>query len=222
MAKYRPTIITGQDPSDFKRWEVPAMDETEAQTAAVDPPAATALTAAEIEALQGQAYKEGFSNGHQDGWARGHGEGLEAAQAEMRPMIERLRQILHCMAEPLDALDEEIEKSLVTLALAIARQVVHAELRAQPTQIVALVREALVLLPVSARPVRLYLHPDDARIVREALSEDSENARWTIVEDPTLTMGGCRVESDNSQIDAEVERRLDAVIGQVLGGEERD
>ncbi|RMG30702.1 MAG: flagellar assembly protein FliH, partial [Gammaproteobacteria bacterium] len=42
---------------------------------------------------------------------------------------------------------------------------------------------------------------------------------WKLVEDPTLSRGGCRVETESSRIDATVEQRLHAVLARFLGGE---
>jgi len=39
------------------------------------------------------------------------------------------------------------------------------------------------------------------------------------VEDPVITRGGCRISSENSSIDAQVETRLGAAIAAVLGDE---
>jgi flagellar assembly protein FliH len=40
-----------------------------------------------------------------------------------------------------------------------------------------------------------------------------------VVEDPTLTRGGCLVRSENSQIDARVESRVNAIVSGMLGEE---
>jgi flagellar assembly protein FliH len=40
-----------------------------------------------------------------------------------------------------------------------------------------------------------------------------------VVEDPTLTRGGCLVRSENSQIDARFESRVNAMVSSMLGEE---
>jgi flagellar assembly protein FliH len=67
--------------------------------------------------------------------------------------------------------------------------------------------------------VRVHLHPEDAATVRERLAEPTNERAWTIVEDPTLTRGGCVVRTDMSQIDVRLETRISAVIANVLGEE---
>ncbi|MFA7388767.1 MAG: FliH/SctL family protein, partial [Thiohalobacteraceae bacterium] len=110
-------------------------------------------------------------------------------------------------------------QELVHLALAVAQQLVRRELKADPGQVLAAVRETMAALPLAARNVRLHLHPEDAALVREALSLQDNERGWKIAEDPVLTRGGCKISSDTSQIDASVERRLQQAIANVLGGE---
>ena len=84
---------------------------------------------------------------------------------------------------------------------------------------IAAVREALGELPSSSREIRVLLNPDDAQLVREALSLPSGHASWEIVEDPVIERGGCRVTSANTTVDASLETRIRAVASRVLGGD---
>jgi flagellar assembly protein FliH len=164
----------------------------------------------------------------QDAWEAGFARGLEAghvaALTQQRPQLQalqqqaaRLQSILDLLATPLATLDDTVEIELANLACSIARHVVRRELRSDPAQIIGAVREAVGLLPVASRNVRVHLHPDDAAILREKLAEPQAERAWTLVEDPVLERGGCRVVTENSQIDARLESRIGAVIAAVLG-----
>ena len=96
---------------------------------------------------------------------------------------------------------------------------VRRELRTDPTQVVAIIRQTVALLPAAARDVRVHLHPEDAQLVRERLVEPQSARAWTIVEDPITSRGGCRVTTDTALIDARVESRIGAAIAAVLGNE---
>lgn len=156
--------------------------------------------------------------------ARGYEAGLARAQAEMAPRLEelaarvrRLDGVLQLLAQPLKALDDQVEEQLLELAFAVGKQLARRELSAAPAQIVAILRECLEQLPLAAREVRVHLHPEDAAIVRERLASPAEERAWTLVEDPTLARGGCLVRSDSSQIDARFESRVNAVLASALG-----
>lgn len=174
--------------------------------------------AEEFTAIEREAWEHGHAQGREAGLAAAAQE-ARAAAAEMDRRVQHLQGILDLMARPLLDLDQQVQRQLATLAGAIARQIVRRELKTQPDEIVAVVRETVALLPVSARDVRVYLHPDDAQLVRTRLSVASGEPAWSIVEDPMLAHGGCRVTSGPSSIDAQLEQRLGAAIAAVLGDE---
>lgn len=183
-------------------------------------------TPEEIEALRREAEERGYAAGYQRGSEigreEGHREGLTAAQRQIAVEVEKLSQILDFMSRPLAELDDSVEQELVYLAIEIARQLVRRELKTSPGEIVAVVRDAVGLLPVARQGLRVYLHPQDAKLVREAFDLDEQAPAWRIVEEPTLSRGGCKVVSEKSRIDATVEKRLGAVIATVLGDERRE
>ena len=100
-----------------------------------------------------------------------------------------------------------------------ATRIVRHELSLAPDRILCAVRDALAALPAYARNVKLFLAPDDAALVREHLTPAASTHAWDIVEDPSLTRGGCRVMADTSQVDATLETRLATIIDAMLGGE---
>jgi flagellar assembly protein FliH len=161
--------------------------------------------------LQAEAYKEAFD--------QGLAEGREAGQREVSTQVERLAGMFYDLAKPFDALDEEVERELLTLAMALARQIVRRELKADPTQIIGIIREAIAALPVAAREVRVHLHPEDAAVVRQHLAPTESERAWTLVEDPVMARGGCQVTTATSRIDARLETRLGAILSELLGTE---
>jgi flagellar assembly protein FliH len=175
-------------------------------------------TVQELEDVEKRAYEEAY--------AKGRAEGLASAEREMRPQIqqlqariERLDAIIGTLARPLQDLDAEVEDQLVQLALTVARHLVRRELRIDPSQIIAIIRESVALLPASARDVRVHLHPEDAAVVREKLAAPTGERVWTIAEDPVMGRGGCRVTTDTAHIDARLETRIGTVVSALLGEE---
>ncbi len=167
-----------------------------------------------------QGYKKGQQEGHAEGYQRGYAEGLAAGRDEVALRVQNLDQLLSYLHRPLDQLDVTIEEELTWLATEIARQLVRRELRTSPGEIVAVVREAVALLPAGSSGAQVRLHPDDARLIREVLSlGQGDEPIWRIIEDQTLSRGGCVVNTDLSRIDATIEKRLGAVIATVLGDE---
>ena len=150
---------------------------------------------------------------------QGLADARAAAAAELRPQLAALGELLQQLAEPLAELDDEVEAALVDLACRIARQVVRRELQTDRAQILVVAREALAALPLNARGITVALHPKDAELVRESLASVDGGAKWTITEDPLLTRGGLRVQSERSLVDATVEKRLQNVVETLISDE---
>lgn len=207
-------------------------------------------TAEEIEEIRSDAFAEGLAQGHERGYEDGKKlaedeakEALDAKLAELEQQQQELQEeqarlqqqlqqqvkeftdMLEFLSQPLQELDDAVEEQLVELSTAIAQQLIRRELKTHPDEIIAVVRDAIGLLPVSSRQIDVYLHPEDLPLVQETLfpePEPEEESRIHLHEDAALTRGGCRVVSNDSHIDASVERRINAVVTQVLGGERSD
>lgn len=184
-------IVTAESLADVRRWQPPVADGARASQ---------------------QGFEQGFDKGRE--------EGLAIGRAEAQELLRRLRLALDHLARPLAQVDEETERELVALAIAVARQVVGRELETQPERILDALRTAMRALPVAARRARVRMHPDDCARVRGAAGEGDPG--WDLVEDAALTRGGCVVETETSSIDATVETRLAAAAAQVLGGGRND
>jgi flagellar assembly protein FliH len=173
---------------------------------------------ADLDGIEREAWERGHEAGHQAGLAAAEQQ-MQAATAEAARRVQQLQAICDFMARPLAELDQQVLQQIAALVGAVARQIVRRELKLQPGEIVAVIRETVALLPANAREVRVHLHPEDAALVRERLSPAASDRAWTIIEDPMLTRGGCRVTSDSSTINAEVEQRVGAAIATMLGDE---
>jgi len=190
--------------SQIRRWEIPAIDGSSGNGY---------LTAGRLQELQQQAWDEAYKEGH--------AAGLKAGEEETKSRADRFDQLLIALAKPFDNLDETVEKQLVELAMTVVRQLFRRELRIDPTHVIGVVRDAIKLLPIASRNIEVHLHPEDAAMVRDALSPADGERAWTIAEDPLISRGGCKVLTENSQIDAQAETRLNAIINSLVGDERK-
>lgn len=162
-------------------------------------------TANDIEQWRQQAQEEGFQ------------QGMELANQE----AQRLLTLIDFFEHPLQSLNEDIEHQLTQLAVTLAQQLVRRELKVEPGEIVGLIRDSVRLLPGNTRNISIVLHPEDAKLVRNALSLESsdEGHSWKLLEDPMISRGGCQINAPPSSINATLENRLSALAASVLGGE---
>ncbi|MBL1140480.1 MAG: flagellar assembly protein FliH [Proteobacteria bacterium] len=214
MSNLKHRIISANDADDYVEWHEPLVQGKIASDSDIRPP-----TANQMQNLHKDAYDEGFNMGRKEGRTKGYKEGHEQAIAESSELFQKLESIINVLAEPVTQLDEEMENSIVQLTLSIARQLVRREIKIEPGEIVAVVREAVRALPISARNPTIYLHPEDIQLVRNAFSLGNDEKSYRLEEDLLLTRGDCRVETESSYIDASVEARLSAIAANMLGDE---
>lgn len=195
-----------------ERWRLPEVDGPIIGRSREDRRAAGADESLRLAA------KEAEARGYEAGMARARAE-TSARLSALEERVKRLDSTLQLLARPLAQLDADVESELAELALSVGKQLARRELRIEPAQVIAILRESLALLPAAARDVRVHLHPEDAATVREHLSAPAVDRAWTIVEDPTLSRGGCVIHSQSSRIDARLEARIAAVAASALGDE---
>lgn len=169
------------------------------------------MTAGRLESIEEEAREAGK--------AAGFAEGLAAGQAEVLRRVEQLERILASLAEPVSHLDAEIEQELLEMVMAISRRLIRRELKADPGEVIGVVREGIASLPIGERQVTVQLHPDDADLVREVFGGRDSGPACRILDDPSLTRGGARISTDISVIDATLETRINRVFDRMLGGE---
>lgn len=169
------------------------------------------VSAAELEELQARAYQEAYD--------RGLAEGLAAGREQVRQKVLSMDALVQQLVAPLQELDPRVERELLEMSFAIARQLIFRELTIEPAEILPVVREAMDQLPVALNEVRIRLNPADAELVRSELPRADSGRAWTVIDDPSVQSGGCLVESRTARVDARIETRLASLMAQALGEE---
>ncbi|HJV26673.1 MAG TPA: flagellar assembly protein FliH [Aromatoleum sp.] len=208
----------------YRRWEPPAFDddgstapaaaeETEdhppdpVAEAAPQPefapdmplePAIQLPTAADIEAMFEDARRDGFA------------AGLEEGAAQARQQADRISSLADTLAASFKEIDQEVADEVVALAIEVARHMVRQTLAEHPEAITDVVRNALHQLPQNQ--VRIHLNPEDLGLVKEFLADQPGHPHHLLIEDDTVTRGGCRISAPTSEIDATIETRWRRIL----------
>jgi len=103
------------------------------------------------------------------------------------------------------------ETSILQLSTSIAAHIVRRELKTEPELSLEWIREALRLAAGSAE-VTVHLHPNDFETLRSEVDRLTTLfcplASGRVVADPSITTGGCRVETQFGAIDVQLETQL--------------
>jgi flagellar assembly protein FliH len=164
---------------------------------------------ARLAALEREAFTKGY--------AQGERAGLEAGGKRAEAMLRRVAQTIEELSGLRQTLIHETEREMAQLALTLARRVVHREVTLDPELAAALAHVALERLGTTS-PATIRLNPADYTIV----AQDGDTSRWgtaavTVVPDPSVSRGGCLVETEFGSVDATIERQFDELSRALLG-----
>jgi len=161
-----------------------------------------------------QGKQEGIDQGKEEGRKLGLEQGLADAKTQVDEKLLRLNKLLTNLTHAINEQDYKIEQALLNLITEIARAVVKRDLEINPEQIMAVVKEAVAVLPPTRDNIRIFVNPNELDLVKEAAEQGGEN--WRIFADESLTVGGCRVETEQSVVDFTTDTRFKTMIDQIL------
>lgn len=205
-------FIPREEIDEVARWTFSSMDSNLAPLA---PPAGSTAAGAEeaVQAARERAWAEGYAQGRDAGIQ----EVQEASAATLRQATEaqaiRMGELFHGMADQLLASEQKISRQLLELACDIARQVVRQELQVNTRQLRTVIGEALEMIVDDGMPTTVRMHPDDLALMKDALLETLGDNAPEFQADPSLTPGGCIVQSATMAVDATVEKRWARAVG---------
>jgi len=165
---------------------------------------------------QGRA--EGFEVGRAEGLEQGRAEGLEQGRAQAEAERLQLQQVAATFGNEIAHASERIAHDVLDLALDVAKAMLKNALAVRPELVVPIVGDAIRYLPTVQQPALLFLHADDAALVKELMGDELVQAGWRVVEDAHMERGGCRVETSSNQIDATAPNRWQRIAA-ALGKE---
>ncbi|BCS33541.1 hypothetical protein TBR22_A27680 [Luteitalea sp. TBR-22] len=176
--------------------------------AAPEPYQPTPEQQAQLAALEREAFTKGY--------AQGERAGLEAGGKRAEAMLRRLAQTLEELSGLRDNMVRQTERELVQLSVAIARRILQREVSVDPELTAALAHIALERLG-GAAPATVRLHPDDYTVVTAGQVTPLSGRQVEILPDPSVSRGGCLVESEFGFINASVDAQVDEIARAVLG-----
>lgn len=203
----RTRVINKAQVAAVDRFDFPTVDSSPADALrGAAQSGAHLLTSSQLEALERQVKEEARK--------RGFEEGLAAGRAEAASRVARLEALATAFAHPFQALERAVEDEIVALAVQLASHLVRREIEHEAAIVHAAVADCLAVLATSARDVTVYLHADDAALVRGHFDAAAE-ARFKIGVDAGLERGDLRVASASSFVDGTLKARCEAILAAV-------
>lgn len=135
-------------------------------------------------------------------------------ESEVAAQADQIRLQLTQTIEQVSALSETIsarhEKDLVELALQIAKKIVGREVTIDREIAFALVKVSLAKLHNRA-VAEVHLNPDDLAFVETHRERLDFRGSLLLVEDKSVSHGGCLIHTESGEIDARIESQFDEI-----------
>lgn len=208
-------FIPREELGDFAAWSPDSLNDEDDAPQQAQGPSTPAADEAQSQAQNAAARQAGYHDGYRDGLVA-----LDSfKQSFATQMSAQLGQLLHNFGTQIDALEQQMAQGVAQAAVMLARRVVRGELQTRPEHVAEVAQQAVNAVLLSARHIRVMVHPDDLALVAAGAAEALQARGARLLPAAELERGDCLIESDLGQIDARIAsrwRQAAAVLGSEL------
>ena len=155
---------------------------------------------------------------YQDGLQAGEKKGYKQGVAEIQKEIDRFASLTESIRSQQEELIESSEQFVLSFALQVVEKLIGSRefstLKCDKDKLKQVVAESLKLFSNSTK-YTLRVHRETGEVVEkyktEILKQIKKPVEISIVEDPTLNMSDCLVESDYGILDARIESQFQEI-----------
>jgi len=163
------------------------------------------------EQIRQEAFAQGFAQGRE--------EGFQAGVDEAREKTDHLLLILSDVENMWQRIVKVYEEKIIDLVARVAEKVVYGKVEVDKDIVTRAIMNAFEQIrdPVSAT---IAVHPLDyeyMEMVKEDFFEKIKGLKQvTLVSDPLINPGGCRIETPSGEVSTSIEERLEAVKQSII------
>lgn len=162
--------------------------------------------------LEREAYEKGFAQGEKDG--------LDLGEKKALKVVENIENFFTEMSNLRKEILKQYERQILELIFSIAKKIIHHQIGSDEKAIEDTVLKALHLA-VEKSKIALRVNPEDfdyvERLRPEFFAKFKELKSIVVTSDPSITRGGCFLETPYGDVDARIETELE-MIYQCLEG----
>ncbi len=162
-------------------------------------------------------YHDKFEEEKKRAFDQGYQKAVAQAKSEWDDKLALIENITQSLNQPLKDIDLVLQEKSAELAIAIAKQIVRRELSIDSGQIVSAVKQAIELIPKDGEQINIHINPNDEQHINQLFSTDEKLSKYNIVQDPTISVGGCKACTDYSLVDLTVDKQVANIATQIFG-----
>ncbi len=162
--------------------------------------------------IEREAYEKGFAQGERDG--------LELGEKRLEAILDTFRKILEEIGSLRRNLYQKYEDEMVRLIFALTRKILRQDLPLPEGWVKETVKAAFQYV-LEPRKVIVHLNPKDYQYLLSHpegfpfSGEGKEEDKVKVVADPSITRGGCFLETPLGDIDATLETQIGTLLPSV-------
>jgi len=159
-----------------------------------------------LSLLEQDAYEKGFAQGEKDGF--------ELGAKRAKKVIDNIENLLGEMTHLKEKIVKQYEKEILDLIFAVAEKIIGYRIKADESVIGESIRKALLLAGQKTK-ITVRVNPEDydyVEKIRPALfGEFKEMKSMVVTADPSISKGGCFIETHGGDVDGSIEAQLEMV-----------
>lgn len=166
-----------------------------------------------------EGYAAGLEQGLAEGREQGYAESLAQSAEQLRQLTEAWSQVATDWEQQRTEMEREARQAVIEFALRAAEKIVHRVIEIDETVVVDQAAQALSMV-LSAHDASVRMHPVDRPMLEDALpdllKELSTLEHIELVDDETVTPGGCVVAFGQGRVDATIETQVQRLVDLIL------
>lgn len=166
--------------------------------------------------LVSRAHEES-ENIKRSAFEEGYRLGMEKAQADLEQFRNELSNFMNAKKDVF----EYIAPDILEISVDIAKKIIKREIETDPQMIVDTIIDVLKTVSKNEPKITIRVRPQSVQFVKDVIPNLSYqygiDAKISVVADPSISDGGCVLETNNGIVDASVDTQLE-IIKKALKG----
>ena len=200
-------FIPGEEISAVEQWDFGAVDTRAVLLAAQVKVQQATAERAQDEALRQEGFAQGFEQGRAHATLEAQRQMADFLAQQGQSTGQQMARLFEQAQAQLAAAEQTLAQGVLEIACELARQVLRRELATDTSALQPVLREALGLLMADGKSTVVRLNPSDRDTLANGAPNELANLALTLVADPSITPGGCVIESAGTVVDATVQKR---------------
>ncbi len=165
----------------------------------------------ELEAAKEESYQKGRLDAEHDGKLE-----IEKLKNEYASLMTMFQDAVRQLTDEREKIWQESESEIINLILSISKKIVGYEIDVNSINVVKHVVKEALFFAGEKKVIAVRLSPDDL-VKINALEPKIMDESIKVVEDGSITSGGCIVETNFGRVDSQIETRWEEILKAVTG-----